>query len=92
MNLLFWGMTLSVLGKVMIAAAVVMAHSQLAHEHRIDAKVIRTFSKERTITIFGVFLIVLGYLLEVYFFGGFGTLLMCSGPECAAALGNALIR
>lgn len=88
MNLLFWGMTLSMLGKVLIASAVIMAHGQIAHEHRIDAKVIRSFHKEKTLTIIGILLVIAGYFAEVHFFGGFGTLFTCTSLECAASLGG----
>jgi len=90
MNLLFIGMTLSLMGKVMIALAVLMAHTDLAHEHRVDAKVIRSFHKEKILTIIGILLIGIGYIAEVYFFGGFQALISCSGQSCAASLGALL--
>ena len=90
MNLLFIGMTLSLIGKIMIALAVVSAHSDLAREHYVDAKVVRSFHKEKLITIAGVILIIIGYIAEVQFFGGFSALVSCSGSECAAALGSLL--
>ncbi len=89
MNLLFWGMTISVVGKVFLVVGVLKAHSEIAHEHRIDAKVLRTFKTERWLTIIGLALIVIGYTLEVYFYG-FANMLTCSGTECAAALGALL--
>lgn len=92
MNMLFWGITLAVVGKVMIAIAVILAHSQLAHEHRVDQKVIKSFTRERNISIVGIILIIAGYILEITFLGGFGHMFMCSGVECAAALGNILVQ
>ena len=86
MNLLFLGMTLSVVGKVMIAIAVIRAHTELANEHRVDAKVIRTFRTERNITIMGIMLIIIGYALEVIFLGGFTHLFTCGADTCAANL------
>lgn len=76
----------------MIALAVVSAHSELAREHMVDAKVVKSFHKEKLITIFGIALIVIGYVAEVQFFGGFATLFSCSGGSCAAALGTFLLE
>lgn len=90
MNLLFIGMTMSLFGKILIALAVVMAHTELAHEHRVDARVIRSFHKEKILTLIGILMIVLGYVAEVYFFGGFSALISCTGASCAASLGELL--
>jgi len=84
MNLLFWGLTIGVGGKVLLVVGILKAHGQIAHEHRIDAKVLRTFHTEKILTILGLFLIVLGYALEIYFYG-FTPLLTCTGAECANA-------
>jgi len=89
MNLLFWGLTIGVIGKVMLAIGVLMAHTMLAHEHKVDAKVLSTFRKEHTITIIGITLIIIGYLLEIYFYG-FTSLLTCPLGECAAAVNAAI--
>ncbi len=88
MNLLFIGMTVSTLGKVLLATGVIMAHSELAHERRVDDEVIRSFHRERIITLVGVLFIVVGYLIEVQYFGGFHSMLTCAGPECMAAIGS----
>ena len=85
MNLLFWGLTISVVGKVFLAIGVLRFHSEIVHEHRIDAKVIRTFHTERWLTILGVMLIVVGYAMEIYFYG-LTPMLTCIGDECAAAM------
>lgn len=87
MNLLFWGMTISVIGKILLAVGVIMAHNQIAHEHRIDEKVIKSFKKEQTLTAIGVLLIVIGYILEISFFGGFLNFITCEGAECSAQIG-----
>lgn len=91
MNLLFWALTTSVVGKVFLAMGVLLAHSQIAHEHRIDNAVLRSFKTERTLAIIGLFLIVIGYAMEVYFYG-FTPLLTCQGDECAAALGTLITQ
>lgn len=89
MNFLFWGLTISVIGKVFLAVGVLRAHSEIVHEHKIDAKVIRTFQTERWLTIVGLALIVAGYAMEIYFYG-FTSMLTCDGDDCAAALGSIL--
>jgi len=85
MNLLFWGLTISLLGKVMLAAGVLLAHSEIAHEHRIDAKVLRIFRIEMWITLFGLVLIVIGYFMEITFYG-FTPLMDCGFENCSALL------
>lgn len=89
MNLLFWGLTISVIGKILLAAGVIIAHTELAHERRIDNEVLQSFRLEMVLTALGIALIVVGYVLEIYFYG-FTPLLTCSGFECGAALGGAL--
>lgn len=90
MNLLFWGLTISMIGKVMLATGVLIAHSELAHEKRIDSLVLKSFRIERILTITGLLLIVGGYAMEVYFYGLDTTLLTCVGNECAAAVPTAI--
>ena len=88
MNLLFWGLTTGVAGKILLAAGVLMAHTQIAHEHRIDAKVLKTFRIEHTLTLIGLALILIGYFMEIYFYG-FTPLLTCDIGDCGAALNAA---
>ena len=88
MNLLFWGLTIGMIGKVMLGAGVLIAHSELAHERRVDNLVLKSFRLERALTIAGLILIVTGYFMEIYFYG-FSSMLQCFGDECpleAAAL------
>lgn len=84
MNILFWGLTVSVIGKVLLASGVIMAHSQIEHEHRIDAKVIRSFHKERAMTFVGILLILIGYGMEIYFYSGTDMLTCDTHAECDA--------
>lgn len=62
-----------------------MAHNALAHEHRIDAKVIRTFHTEYIITFIGIALIVIGYVMEIFFYD-FIHFLSCDIEICGALL------
>ena len=81
MNILFWGLTISMIGKVMLAAGVLIAHAEIAHEMRIDRRVLQSFRVEKVLTIMGLLLIVFGYLLEIYFYD-FTSMLTCFGDAC----------
>lgn len=85
MNLLFWGLTVSVIGKILLAAGVLIAHTEIAHEMRIDSEVLKSFKLERWLTLAGIVLIILGYFIEIYFYGFDTILLTCSNEECANA-------
>lgn len=82
MNLLFWGLTVSMVGKVMLATGVLIAHKELAHERKIDKLVLKSFRIEHTLTLVGLALIVAGYGMELYFYD-FVQMLTCFGSECA---------
>ncbi len=69
MNILFWGLTIGTLGKVLLAVGVIIAHSGIVKEHRIDRAVLRGFKIEHTITMIGLLFIIFGYFLEIYFYG-----------------------
>lgn len=90
MNLLFIGMTLSVVGKAMLALGVVWVHVTMANERKIDDLVVRSFRTELIITIAGFAFILAGYMIEVSALGGLNTMTTCVGEECAAALFNAI--
>jgi uncharacterized membrane protein YidH (DUF202 family) len=85
MNILFWGLTIGTIGKVLLAGGVIIAHSGILHEHRIDNEVLRRFRWEHSITVFGVILIIVGYFMEIYFYG-YTPFLTCTGEECSAAI------
>ena len=68
-------------GKVMVAIGVLIAHSQLAHEKKVDQLVLKSFRLEHTLTVAGLCLIVAGYGMEIYFYD-FVSMLTCSGEEC----------
>jgi hypothetical protein len=91
MNILFWGLTIGTLGKVLLAIGVIIAHSGIVKEQKIDSAVLRGFRYEHIITIIGLVLIVLGYAMEIYFYG-FTPFLTCSGEECSAAVVNAFAK
>lgn len=81
MNILFWGVTLGVMGEVLVVLAVLHMHHSLVKEHRIDKKVILSYRQERWLTFIGLLLIVTGYTLEASFYGP-TDLFTCSGETC----------
>jgi hypothetical protein len=88
MNILFWGLTLGTIGKILIAVAVLIAHGALAQEGKVDKLVLRSFKLEHAITIIGIILVLLGYYMEVHFYG-YTPFLTCEGTECSAAVNDA---
>jgi hypothetical protein len=81
MNLLFWGLTIGTIGKILLGAGVLIAHTELAHERRIDQLVLKSFRLEHSLTIAGLILIVAGYAMEIYFYDFF-YMLTCYGTDC----------
>lgn len=69
MDFLFWGITLGVAGKIMLGLAVMMVHWRVVKEHKIDKRVISEMRRERNIALIGIILILVGYILEMLFFG-----------------------
>ena len=82
MNLLFWALTVGVIGKILLAVGVLIAHNELAHERKIDQLVLKSFRLEHSLTVAGIILIVAGYGMEVYFYD-FISMLTCGGHDCA---------
>ncbi len=80
------------IGKVMLAAGVLIAHTELAHEKVVDLEVIKSFRVERILTLTGLLLIVGGYFMEVYFYGFTTSLLTCFGPSCVNAAATAVAQ
>jgi hypothetical protein len=82
MNLLFWGLTIGVLGKMMLGIGVLIAHSKLVHEQTINYLVLQSYRTEHLLTLAGLVLIMVGYGMELYFYD-FVQMLTCSGADCA---------
>ncbi|MFM2374161.1 MAG: hypothetical protein RLZZ234_156 [Candidatus Parcubacteria bacterium] len=85
MNLLFWGLTIGVIGKIILGGAVLLVHLKIFEEQRIDRAVLKSIHREHILTILGILLIIMGYIFEVAFYNGVD-LFRCQGPECAALL------
>lgn len=82
---------MSVIGKGMLALAIIWVHVTMANERRIDEEVIRAFRKETILTIVAFGLIFIGYLIEVHALGGFDGMLSCTETDCAASAIKALM-
>lgn len=86
MNLLFIGATLALIGKALVVLVVLHMHMTMVSEKRIDSKVILTFQQERTLTFIALIFIIMGYFLEMVFYGFVPTLNPCGQYACAALL------
>jgi len=70
MNILLIGITIGLIGKVLLGLSVILVHSKIAHEHRIDTVVLREMRRERNIAILAITLMIVGYAMEMVFFAG----------------------
>jgi len=68
-NLLFWGLTLGVVGKVLLGVTVMLVHWKIVKEHKIDKLVLREMRREWGLAFFAIILILIGYVLELMFYG-----------------------
>ena len=59
------GLTLEVLGTVMIAYTVLSVHYRVRKEHKIDEVVFKHMRREQAVGIIGIILIILGYILQI---------------------------
>lgn len=71
MDLLFWGITAGVIGKVILGVTVIRVHSKIVEEHSVDKAVFKVMRKEKSLAILGIIFMVVGYVLEVMFYGYF---------------------
>ncbi|MFQ5661866.1 MAG: hypothetical protein ACE5F2_01275 [Candidatus Paceibacteria bacterium] len=75
MDLLHIGMTASIIGEVFIGLAVLNVHRHIIREHKIDKRVFKAMGREKIIAMFGIILMIAGYLVQSYTYGYFGTFL-----------------
>lgn len=66
--MLYLGLTLGMIGKLMLGFAVWRVHAFIIREHKIDGVVLSAMKRERYVTALGTLLLLLGYLLELYFY------------------------
>lgn len=91
MNLLFWGLTIGVIGKMLLAIGILKVHYVMAQERRIDEQVVRSFHLEKIMTLVGVICILAGYILEIAFYNS-NNVLTCSLADCAASAFSTLVQ
>lgn len=89
MNLLFWALTIGVAGKIILGVAVLLVHLKIFEEQRIDRAVLKSIRTEHLLTILGIVLIFVGYVLELAFYNALN-LFECGSTDCAALLIGAL--
>ncbi|MCR4330902.1 MAG: hypothetical protein NUV49_03425 [Patescibacteria group bacterium] len=71
MNTLIIGMTIGLIGKVILGVAVIRVHMHIATERKVDDDVIRAIEREKYITAAAIFFMIAGYFLETAYFMGF---------------------
>ena len=64
-DLIFWAVTLDVLGKIILGVSVIGVHWKIVKEHSIDGAVLKEIRHERNLAIFGILLIIVAYILEL---------------------------
>ncbi len=67
MNWFNVGLTLDVLGKILLGVTVLTVHRHVIREHKIDADVLFSMKREQILGLFGILLIVAGYILQLLF-------------------------
>ena len=65
MNLALIGLALGTFGEILVVLAVLHMHHSLIVEHKVDKVVILSYQQERIITIIGLLLIIIGFILEI---------------------------
>jgi len=64
-GLIFMGMSLSLIGKLIVIVAAIRMHSKVVQERQIDDAVVREYKKERNFIIAGALLLIAGFAFEV---------------------------
>ena len=59
------GLTFEFIGTILIAISVFKVHTNVMRERKIDKNIIEEIRKERYLTLVGIILIILGYLLQL---------------------------
>ncbi|MBU0648399.1 hypothetical protein KJ855_04440 [Patescibacteria group bacterium] len=65
MNIELIGLTLDVVGTLLIAFAAIMVHHRVLYEHQIDREVENTMKREQIVAKLGVALVIIGYVLQL---------------------------
>lgn len=57
---------LEFLGEIIIALSVIRVHTHVLKEHRLDGDVFRTIKTEQRLLLFGLFLMFISYLIQIF--------------------------
>jgi hypothetical protein len=68
MEMLYLGLALGTVGKLILGIAVWRVHAYILREHKIDQVVLHAIRRERYVTGMGILLILLGYAFEMLFY------------------------
>jgi len=66
LTILIIGITLDVIGTILIAYIVLQVHSRVRQERVIDSSVINEMKKERAASILGIVFIIVGYIFQMF--------------------------
>jgi len=64
-TILIIGITLDVIGTILIAYTVLRVHNRAREERAIDSRVINEMKKERAASIVGIVFIIIGYIFQM---------------------------
>jgi hypothetical protein len=59
------GLTLRVIGEILLGLTVILVHHQIVTDHRIDRKVLSLMHREQLLAGLGIAFIIAGYILEI---------------------------
>ena len=66
LTILIIGITLDVIGTILIAYTVLRVHNRAREERAIDSRVINEMKKERATSIVGIVFIIIGYIFQMF--------------------------
>ncbi|PJE75763.1 hypothetical protein COV04_02340 [Candidatus Uhrbacteria bacterium CG10_big_fil_rev_8_21_14_0_10_48_11] len=66
LTILIIGITLDVIGAILIAYTVLQVHNRAREERAIDSRVINEMKKERAMSIVGIVFIITGYIFQMF--------------------------
>lgn len=65
MNIEIFSLSAELFGTIMIAFAALRVHSRVLNEQRMDKHVFTAIRRERKVGIFGVILVIIGYVTKM---------------------------
>jgi uncharacterized membrane protein len=59
------GITIDMIGSVLIGYAALRVHHRFLNEHRVDKRVFQTMKIEQRLGVLGIVLVIIGYLIQI---------------------------